>query len=149
MPVKPIPEGFHSVTPFLIIKGARELIQFLKETFDAKEIFKMEGPDGSIMHAEIKIGDSMIMMGESSEKYPPVPAGMYVYVEDVDNVYKKAVAAGAESTAEPADQFYGDRTAGVKDSFGNTWWIGTHIEDVSPEEMKRSEEDMMKKKSSE
>jgi len=148
MAVKPIPEGFHSVTPFLIIKGTRELIKFLQAAFEAKELFKMEAPDGAIIHAEVKIGDSIIMMGESSEKYPPVPAGMYVYVEDVDYVYKKAVAAGAVSTAEPADQFYGDRTAGVKDSFGNTWWIGTHIEDVSPEEMKKREEELMKKKSS-
>jgi len=130
------------------MKGARELIKFMQDAFDAKELFKMEAPDGTIMHAEVMIGDSIIMMGESSNKYPPVTAGMFVYVEDVDTVYKKAVAAGATSTAEPADQFYGDRTASVKDAFGNTWWIGTHIEDVSPEEMKRREEEMMKKKNS-
>lgn len=147
MAVKPIPEGFHTVTPFIIVKRISELIKFMKEAFDAKEVFKMESPDGAIMHAEMKIGDSMIMMGEASDKYPPIPSALYLYVEDVDKMYKQAISAGTKSTMEPADQFYGDRTAGLKDDFGNTWWIGTHIEDVSFEDMKKREEEFRSKQS--
>ena len=145
MSVKPIPDGFHSVTPFLVIYKIKECIEFMKKAFDAKEVYKMEGPDGVIMHAEVKIGNSMIMMGEASEKYPPLHGALYLYVEDVDKTYQNAINAGATSNMAPADQFYGDRTSGVNDPFGNKWWIGTHIEDVSPEEMKKREEEMRKK----
>lgn len=144
MAVKPIPDGYHTITPFIVVKNIQGLIKFLKEALDAKEIFKMETPDGKVMHAEIKIGDSIIMMGESSDKYPPKTAALYVYVKDVDKTYKQAIKAGATSTMEPANQFYGDRTAGLSDDFGNTWWLGTHVEDVPPDEIKRREEEMRK-----
>ena len=145
MAVKPIPEGFHTVTPYLTVKGIPQLIKFMKEAFDAKELFKMDNPDGAVMHAEIKVGDSIIMMGEAGENHQPMPCSLYLYVEDADKVYDRAIKAGATSIMKPADQFYGDRNAGVKDSSGNTWWIGTHIEDVSPEEMEKRHEEYMKK----
>lgn len=135
MPVKPIPEGYHSVTPYLVAPGAGRLIEFLKEAFKAEEVERMSQPDGTVMHAEVRIGDSIIMMGESSDKFPAMPAAIYLYVPDVDAVYKRALAAGAASTMEPANQFYGDRNAGVKDPSGNLWWIATHVEDVPREEM--------------
>lgn len=135
MPVKPIPEGYHSVTPYLVVPGAGRLIEFLKEAFKAEEVERMSQPDGTVMHAEVRIGDSIIMMGESSDKFPAMPAAIYLYVPDVDAVYKRALAAGAASTMEPANQFYGDRNAGVKDPSGNLWWIATHVEDVPREEM--------------
>jgi PhnB protein len=135
MPVKPIPEGYHSVTPYLVVPRAGRLIEFLKEAFKAEEVERMSQPDGTVMHAEVRIGDSIIMMGESSDKFPAMPAAIYLYVPDVDAVYKRALAAGAASTMEPANQFYGDRNAGVKDPSGNLWWIATHVEDVPREEM--------------
>ncbi len=135
--VKPIPEGFHSVTPYLVVSGASQVIEFLKRTFDAREVSRHTHTDGSVRHAEVQIGDSMLMIGEGGEQWPAMPSGLYVYVEDVDATYKRALEAGATSIAEPKDQFYGDRNSGVKDSAGNTWWIGTHIEDVSPEELER------------
>jgi PhnB protein len=144
MSVKPIPEGYHAITPYLVVEGAAKLIDFLKQAFDAQETFRMPMPDGSIMHAEIKIGDSMVMMGEASEKWKPMPCAIYLYVNDADAVYKRALKAGATSTMEPADQFYGDRHGGVKDPAGNTWWIATHKEDVSPEELKKRAEAFMK-----
>ncbi|MEO8664030.1 MAG: VOC family protein [Ignavibacteria bacterium] len=146
MAVKPIPEGFHTITPYLMIKDAPGFIDFLKKAFNAKEITRANNPDGGIMHAEVKIGDSMIMLTEASEKYPPAHSFYYLYVPDTDAAYKQALEAGAKSEMEPADQFYGDRSAGVKDPYGITWWIGTHIEDVSPEEMKKREEEYMKSK---
>lgn len=146
MSIKPIPEGYHTITPYLMIKNSPEFIEFLKKAFNAEELSKTTGNDGMIMHAEIKIGDSMIMLSEASEKYPPQAVNFYLYVNDTDSAYKQALAAGAVSTMEPANQFYGDRNAGVKDSFGITWWIGTHIEDVSQDEMKKREEEYIKNK---
>jgi len=137
MAVKPIPEGFHTVTPYLVVKGAAALIEFLKQAFDAQELHVMKDAEGNVRHAEIRIGDSPIMLGESTSQWQPMPAGIYLYVPDTDATYKKAMAAGASSIMEPADQFYGDRNGGVKDAWGNFWWIGTHVEDVSPEEMER------------
>jgi PhnB protein len=145
MAVKPIPEGYHSVTPYLVVSGVAKLIEFLKQAFDAKSKECFTTPDGRIMHAEVRIGDSLIMMGEPNEKWPAMPAAVYLYVPDTDAVYRRALQAGATSLMEPANQFYGDRNAGVKDPCGNFWWIGTHIEDVSPEEMKRRSEAHAKK----
>jgi uncharacterized glyoxalase superfamily protein PhnB len=130
----PIPEGHHTVTPFLRVIDAAKLIEFLKPAFGATVTFRMDGPDGSVMHAEVKIGDSMVMIGQSPE---PLPSMIHLYVPDTDAVYKSAMAAGAKSIREPADQFYGDRSAGVRDFCGNEWWMATHIEDVSQEEMQR------------
>ena len=136
MAVKPIPEGYHAVTPYMI-GGAAKVLDFVKETFDAKEVMRMPGPDGSIAHAEFKIGDSNLMISDGGNEWPAMPCSLYVYVSDVDATYKRALKAGAVSLKEPADQFYGDRSASVKDGAGNIWGIGTHIEDVSAEEMDR------------
>jgi PhnB protein len=144
MSAKPIPEGYHTVTPYLVVEGAAKLIDFLKQAFDAEETFRMPMPDGSIMHAEVKIGDSMVMMGEASDKWKAMPCAIYLYVNDADAVYRRALKAGATSTMESSDQFYGDRQGGVKDPSGNTWWIATHKEDVSSEELKKRAEKFMK-----
>jgi uncharacterized glyoxalase superfamily protein PhnB len=137
MAVKAIPEGYHSVTPYLIAQGSSKILDFVKETFDAQEIMRMPGPNGTIAHAEFKIGDSFLMISDGGEMFPPMPCSLYVYVEDVDATYNRALKAGATSVKEPANQFYGDRSASVKDFAGNIWGIGTHIEDVSPEEIER------------
>lgn len=137
MPVKPIPEGHHSITPYLVVEGAAGLVEFLKQAFGAKETERIERPDGSVMHAQVRIGDSMLMMGEPMGGGQPMPCALYLYVEDTDAVYRRALAAGAISVSEPADQFYGDRNAGVKDPGGNLWWIATHQEDVSHDELVR------------
>ena len=129
--------GYHTVTPYLVVHGVAKLIDFLKQTFGAREKERMQRPDGAVMHAEVTIGDSTIMMGEPMAEFPPMPANVYVYVADVDTVYRRALQAGATSLREPADQFYGDRNAGVQDPYGNQWWIATHIEDLSPKELER------------
>ena len=147
MAVKPIPDGYHAVTPYLVVEGESKLIDFLKQAFDAQENFRMSGPDGSVMHAEIKIGDSIVMMGEASEKWKPMAGAIYLYVTDADAIYKRALQAGATSIMEPADQFYGDRHGGVKDPSGNVWWIATRKEDVSPDELKKRGEAYMKQQS--
>ena len=144
MSVKPIPEGYHSITPYLVVPGVAKLIDFLKQAFDAKEIHRMTTPDGMVMHAEVGIGDSRVMMGEAHGQWTAMPAMLYLYVEDCDAVYKRALEAGATSVREPADQFYGDRQGGVKDPSGNQWFIGTHIEDVAPDEMERRAKASMK-----
>lgn len=137
MAVNPIPDGYHTVTPYLIVDDVAGLINFLEEAFDAQETFRMPGADGSVSHAEVRIGDSMVMMGQASEEVPPMPVMLHLYVENSDEVYRQALAAGATSVREPADEFYGDRTAGVQDRFGNQWWLATHVEDVPFEEMQR------------
>jgi PhnB protein len=144
MSVKPIPDGYHTVTPYLVVPGVARLIDFLKEAFDAEEMVRMPGPDGAINHAEVRIGNSAVMMGPASEEHPPMPAMLHLYVEDADAVFQRAVGAGATVLAEPEDQFYGDRMGGVKDEFGNQWWIATHIEDVPPEEIARRQEAVAK-----
>jgi PhnB protein len=135
--VKFIPEGYRTVTPYLIVRDAGSLINFLKQVFDATETQRFQQPDGGIMHAEVRIGDSVVMMADANEANPPMPGMLQIYLEDTDAAYRRALAAGATSVREPEDQFYGDRTAGVRDAFGNQWWITTHIEDVSAEEMQR------------
>ena len=132
----PVPQGFGTVTPFLCVTDAVKLIDFLKHAFAAEVTFRMDGPDGSVAHAEVKIGDSKVMIGQ----VPPeraMRAMLHLYVPNTDAVYNSAIAAGATSIREPADQFYGDRSGGVRDIWGNEWWMATHIEDVSPEEMER------------
>ena len=143
MAVKPIPDGFHSVTPFLIVPEAAKLLDFLQQAFEAQELHRMPRPDGTIMHAEVRIGDSLVMMGEPMGGCQPMFGSLYLYVHDVDTVYRRALQAGATSTSEPADQFYGDRSAGIKDPVGNQWWIATHKEDVPPEEIARRAEAFM------
>jgi PhnB protein len=131
-----IPKGYSAVTPFLLPKDGGRLIEFLQRAFGATVAFRMDHPNGHVAHAELRIGDSMIMLGQSLDGRT-MQAMLHLYVPDTDAAYKSAIAAGAESVREPADQFYGDRSAGVRDPEGNEWWIATHIEDVSPEEMER------------
>jgi len=137
MAVRPIPEGFHTVTPYLVVKDAAQLIDFVKAAFDAAEVERMLDASGRISHAEVRVGDSIIMLSQATEKFPATTAMLYVYVSDCDATYKKAVAAGGTSLMEPADQFYGDRNAGIADANGIQWWIATHVEDVAPEELAR------------
>jgi PhnB protein len=143
--VKPIPEGYHSVTPYLIIKNAADAIEFYKKAFGATELFRIDQPDGKIGHAEIKIGDSPIML---SDEFPAMghrgpqslggsPVSIMLYVEDVDTVVKRATTAGAKLDRPVEDKFYGDRAGSLTDPFGHIWHIGTHKEDVSPEEMEK------------
>jgi len=142
--VNPIPEGHHTVTPVLTVQGAARLIDFLKDAFDAKEMYRLDGPKGAVMHAEVQIGDSIVMVGEATDQWKPMPAAMALYVENTDGWYQRALRAGATSVREPSDQFYGDRSAGVRDFAGNHWWIHTHIEDVPREEIKKRAEAWMK-----
>ena len=136
--VRKIPEGYGCITPYLVIEGAERVVRFLRQVFGAAERFPpMRRPDGTIMHAEMRIGDSVVMLAEASAEYHPMPTCFYLYVEDVDGTYRRALQAGALSLTEPKDQFYGDRSAGVQDPAGNCWWIATHKEDVSSEEMER------------
>ncbi len=138
MTVNPIPDGYQSITPFMLATNVEDLLNFLQQAFDAEVTTRMDYPDGGgIMHVEVKIGNSRVMMGPSSEEFPPMPAMLYYFVEDVDRVYQQALKAGAQSVQEPEDQFYGDRTAGVSDPLGNAWWLATHIEDPTPEEIAR------------
>jgi uncharacterized glyoxalase superfamily protein PhnB len=135
--VQPIPEGLHTITPYLVVEGVPKLIEFLKQAFGAQELFRMARPDGGVMHAEMKIGDSIIMMGTPMGEAKAKPCSLYLYVEDVDAVYQRAIQAGGTSVGEPKNQFYGDRCGGVTDPCGNYWGIGTHIEDVSHEEIEK------------
>jgi PhnB protein len=139
MTVKAIPDGYHTVTPYLAAKDAQGLVNFLKQAFDATvELRTM--PDGTIYNAEARVGSSMVLIGQVPKDRPDnelMPAMLYLYVEDADGWYRKALAAGATSLREPADQIYGDRVGAVKDLAGNQWWFATRKEDVSSEEMIR------------
>ncbi len=143
--VKPIPAGYHAITPYLIVDGAAAAIEFYRQAFGASELFRMPGPDGTLGHAEIRIGDSPVML---ADEHPQVgargpkalggsPVSILLYVEDCDATVARAVAAGAKITRPLADQFYGDRMGSLEDPFGHIWHVATHKEDVSPEEMQR------------
>ena len=144
MATKHIPDGYHTITPSVCVDGAQKFLDFLKQVFDAKERFRMDGPGGKIMHAELAIGDSVIMVGDTTPEWTAKSNSLYVYVEDVDTTYKRAIQAGATSVREPANQFYGDRSAAVADPFHNFWGIATHIEDVAPDELKKRVEAFQK-----
>jgi PhnB protein len=144
--VNPIPKGYHTVTPYLTVADAGQLMQFVKHAFGAEELFAHRAPDGSIQHAEVKIGDSMVMMGQARGEWKPRPGTIYLYVPDVDATYRAAVSAGGKSLAEPDDKFYGDRQAAVEDPCGNHWYIAAHVEDVSPDEFQRRAAAMAEKK---
>jgi uncharacterized glyoxalase superfamily protein PhnB len=137
---RPIPDGFHAITPYLTVHGAAKLMDFLKQAFGATEAFRKIRPDGTIHHAQMRIYDSNVMIADAGEPWKPMPTGIYLYVEDCDAIYRRAIQAGGTSLMEPADMFYGDRNAGVEDPAGNLWWIATRIEDLSPEEMDRRAE---------
>jgi PhnB protein len=141
--VKPIPDGYHSVQPYLMFKNCNEAIGFYRKAFGAREKFRMPDAQGRITHAEIEIGDSTIMMADESpqmdafsvEHYGGSPVSLLLYTENCDALYNQAVTAGAKGIREPADQPYGDRMSGIADPFGYKWWIATHIKDVTVEEM--------------
>jgi uncharacterized glyoxalase superfamily protein PhnB len=137
MPAKPVPDTYHTVTPYLVVKGAAQLVDFITRAFGAREVHMMKGPNGEVRHGDFTVGDSHVMLGEASGPWPSQPCSLYVYLPDCDATYKQAVAAGGTSVQEPKTQFYGDRHGAVKDSCGNTWWIATHVEDVSPSELER------------
>jgi PhnB protein len=128
--VKYIPEGHHTVSSYLVVSGVAQLIEFTKQAFGATEVYLSKRPDGSVQHAEVRIGDSIVMMGEGGPGGKHFPGMLHLYMEDVDAVYQRAIEAGAKSVREPADQPYGDRSGGVEDTFGNQWWISTHVKDV-------------------
>ena len=141
---KPVPDGFHTVTPFVIADGADKLLAFIKKAFGGETTFILKHDNGKVMHATAKIGDSIIMVSDAMEQFPPMPCMLYLYVDDVDAVYQKTLKAGGESLREPVNEFYGDRSAGVKDAWGNQWWIATHIEDVEGEELERRADEFRK-----
>ena len=148
---KPIPKGYHTATPYLFVKDAAGAIDFYKAAFNAKEIMRLPGPDGSVGHAEIKIGDSPIMLAEENpgmgargpKSLGGSPIMLHLYVRDVDAVVEQAAAAGAKITRPVADQFYGDRAGGLEDPFGHLWHVATHKEDVTPRELKKRAEAAM------
>jgi len=143
--VKPIPEGYHSVTPYLCIDGAAEAIEFYKKAFGAKELSRMPAPGGKIGHAEVQIGDSHVMLADefpemgfrSPKSIGGTPVMMHLYVEDVDATVTRLASAGAKVVRAVEDQFYGDRGGKIEDPFGHSWYVSTHVEDVSPEELEK------------
>ena len=139
--VNPIPQGYGTVTPYLIVDGVSKLIDFLKETFHAEERARINDKEDHVGHAEIKIGNSIVMMADSTAQYRPIPSQLYVYVDNVDDTYERAMKAGGTPEQEPTTQFYRDRTAAVKDPTGNVWWIAAHVEDISPQEMDKRMKD--------
>jgi PhnB protein len=134
MAVNPTRDGFHTVTPYLFADGAARLIDFLTEAFGAEVMSRKDRPDGAVMHAELRIGDSMVMVGESVSEFGSMPTSIYLYVPDCDTVYQRALAAGGTSVFDIRNLPSGERYGGVKDACGNIWWVATHVEDVSPEE---------------
>lgn len=144
--VKPVPDGYHTATPYLVVRGGAKAIDFYKKAFGAQERFRLSrGEGGGIAHAELAIGDSYLMLADESpeagsrspESLGGTPASVFLYVENVDDVFRKAVAAGAKPTLTPQNMFWGDRYAKVSDPFGHQWQIATHVEDVPPDEMER------------
>jgi len=143
-PVRPIPEGYSTLTPYLIVKKAAEAIDFYKRAFGATETVRLENPDGSILHAELQIGDSPLMLTDecpemqarSPESLGGSATSLFVYVQDVDAAFRRAIEAGATPSMEPSDQFWGDRYGRLVDPFGHVWSLATHIEDVTPEEIR-------------
>lgn len=141
--VKPIPDGYHSVTPYLAISGASAAIEFYKKAFGAKELYRMPMPGNRVGHAEIQVGDSRIMLADESpemDAYGPKalggsPVALMIYVENVDTLFNQAIKAGGKMLRPVRDQFYGDRSGSLEDPFGHKWHLATHIEDVSPDEM--------------
>jgi len=137
MPVKPVPEGFHTVTPYLTVDDAQIMIAFIEQALDGKVTYRMNDDKGKVRHAEMKVGDSMVMIGQARDEWHPEKANLVVYVPDCESIYQKALAAGGTVVRALETHPYGDRSGGVKDPQGNTWWISTHVEDIAPEEMER------------
>jgi PhnB protein len=145
MAAKPIPDGYHTVTPYLTVRDAARVVDFLKQAFGAEPMHEpVKRPDGKIMHVEVKIGNSRVMLAEESEMAKANPSTLYLYSANVDNMYGQAVKAGGKTIMEPTDMFYGDRCGGVKDPSGNSWMIATHKEDLGPQELNRRAEEFYK-----
>ncbi|MBC3347845.1 VOC family protein [Pseudomonas sp. SWRI196] len=148
MGVKAIPEGFHSITPYLGIQKAAEAIEFYKKAFNATEVMRLDMPNGDVGHAELRIGDCPIMLGTPCDQGPlrnpeqSVPVGLHLYVEDVDNAFAQAIAAGGTVISEVKDQFYGDRSGTLKDPFGHVWFLATHKEDLTQEQIEQRAREM-------
>jgi uncharacterized glyoxalase superfamily protein PhnB len=137
MAAKAIPDGYHTITPYLTVDDPNALIQFLQQAFGAEVVYMMKDDEGNIRHAEVRVGDSMLMTAKARDEWHPRPGMFYLYVPDCDAVYKKAVAAGGKPIQELTNQPYGDRSGAVRDTQGNDWWIASHVEDVSHEELER------------
>jgi len=135
--VRAVPEGFLTITPYLVVDHASDLIEFLKEAFDGKETFMHKTEDGKVMHATVNIGNSPVMISDTMDGMKPQTGMFYLYLENVDEVFQKALKAKATTLRDIRDEFYGDRAGSVKDDWGNVWWIATHIEDVEPDELER------------
>jgi PhnB protein len=144
-----IPKGYHTVTPSIFVKGAAEAIEFYKKAFGAEELMRFPGPDGLIMHAEIRVGDSIIMLadempsdqgGRGPKSYGGTPVMFFIYGENVDAAWQRAVDAGAKPIMPLTDQFWGDRTGCLEDPFGHQWWLATHIQDMTPDELRKAGE---------
>jgi PhnB protein len=144
MPVKPVPEGHHTVTAYLLVDDANAQVEFLQRAFGGRVTELHKDPNGRVMHADVLIGDSHVMLGQAGAEWKAMPAMVHLYVPDCDSAYTAAIAAGATSVREPKTEFYGDRSGGVRDSNGNQWWIATHVEDVSAEEIERRMRDRQK-----
>jgi uncharacterized glyoxalase superfamily protein PhnB len=142
--VSAVPEGLHTVTPYLVVENAAELMEFMKNAFDGKVTFVSKRDPKKIMHATVSIGTSTIMVADAMEGMEPQTGMLYLYLEDVDNVFRKAIAAKATSIREPKTEFFGDRAGAVKDKWGNVWWLATHVEDVEPAELDRRSKEAMK-----
>jgi uncharacterized glyoxalase superfamily protein PhnB len=153
MPVKPVPEGYHTITPHLIVRDAARAIDFYKQAFGAKDRGVMKGPDGKVMHAELQIGDSVVMLADempefgshSPQSIGGSSTGLHIYTEDVDAAFDRALKAGAQVEMPVMDQFWGDRYGKLKDPFGHSWSLATHVKDLSVEEMKRGMDEAMAK----
>ena len=145
MAVKPIPDGYHTITAYITSNDATGVVEFAQRAFGARVHHRQDGPDGHVAHADLVIGDSHLMVGRNMPPRTPMTAMLYLYVPDCDAMFKRAIDAGATEVMKPSDQFYGDRNAGVRDPFGNEWWVGTHIEDVSDEELRRRAKTQMEK----
>ncbi|HEY1496106.1 MAG TPA: VOC family protein [Candidatus Solibacter sp.] len=130
--LKVVPEGYHTITPYLIVEGAAKLVEFLKTVFHATVISTMNKPDGKLGHTELRIGDSVLMLADARDQWHAMPTMLYLYVPDADATYAKAIAAGATSVMPVQDQPYGDRSGGVKDMCGNQWWVASHIAVATP-----------------
>jgi uncharacterized glyoxalase superfamily protein PhnB len=137
MPIKPIPEGFHSLTPYLFAEGAARLIDFICAAFKGEVMFQQKRPDGAVMHATIRIGDSMLMLADPMPGFGAMPSSIYLYVPDCDTVCQRALASGGVSVFPMMTLPSGERYGGVKDPYGNIWWVATHAEDVPPDEQER------------
>jgi PhnB protein len=156
MSVKPVPDGYHTLTPFLTVRDAVRAIEFYKQAFGAEERGVMKGPDGKVMHAELKIGDSIIMLSDEFPDYGALSPqsiggsamGLHIYLDGVDAAFERAVKAGAEVEMPVMDQFWGDRYGKLKDPFGHKWSIGTHVKDLSMDDMKKGMDEAMEKAAS-